>query len=234
MSKIGVLGGIGPEASSEFYSKLIKRLQEKNLIKSNKDFPQIIINSINAPELIGKITDSNIEPYVNGLKELDNLKADFIVLVCNTIHLYYDFLQDKINTPILDLRREVKDFLINNNIKSAFIVGTPGTIKEKLYEFPGITCLKPNEEEMNTLSETIFNYNKGLEKDKQIEIVKKICNKYIEKGAKKVILGCTEFALMLQNSDLPTINTLDILVEATIREFCNKSLVNIYKAGGLK
>ena len=50
--KIGILGGIGPEATGEFYNKLIKRLQEKDLIKSNKDFPQIFINSIPAPELI--------------------------------------------------------------------------------------------------------------------------------------------------------------------------------------
>ena len=51
---IGVLGGIGPEASVEFYAKLVKKLQESGMIKRNEDFPKIIINSIPAPELVGE------------------------------------------------------------------------------------------------------------------------------------------------------------------------------------
>ena len=68
--KIGILGGIGPEATGEFYNKLIKRLQERGLVKSNRDYPHIIINSIPAPELIyDKISDEDLNPYIKGLKE---------------------------------------------------------------------------------------------------------------------------------------------------------------------
>ena len=92
--RIGVLGGVGPEATGEFYNKLIRRLQEKGSIKSNRDFPQIIINSIPAPELIyDKISDEELQPYIKGLKELDKFGVDFIIMICNTIHLYYDKLQ---------------------------------------------------------------------------------------------------------------------------------------------
>ncbi len=88
-----MLGGIGPEATGEFYSKLIRSLQEKKLIKNNKDFPHIIINSIPAHELIShKISDEELKPYIEGLKELDKFGVDFIVMVCNTIHLFYDEL----------------------------------------------------------------------------------------------------------------------------------------------
>ncbi len=60
MKKIGILGGIGPEATGHFYLKLIKRLQETGRIKRNTDYPQIIINSIPAPELVDeKIQDIN-------------------------------------------------------------------------------------------------------------------------------------------------------------------------------
>jgi aspartate racemase len=110
--RIGVLGGIGPEATGEFYSKLIAKLQEKGLIKSNKDFPQIVINSIPAPELIyDEISDEELKVYIDGLKELDEFGVDFIVMVCNTIHLYYDKLQREVKTPILNLREEMKEFL---------------------------------------------------------------------------------------------------------------------------
>ena len=218
--KIGVLGGIGPEATGEFYNKLIRGLREKGTIKSNKDFPQIVINSIPAQELIyDEISDEELQPYINGLKELEKFGVDFIVMVCNTIHLYYDKLQSEINTPILDLREELRELLKIKEIKSNFIIGTPSTIKQGLYKFRDIKSFEPDEEEMKQLTISIFKFNKGTQKQEQVKNVKKICEKYLSDGAETIILGCTEFAVMLGDENIPTINTINVLVEATIRKF---------------
>ena len=217
--RIGVLGGIGPESTGEFYNKLINKLQEKGLINTNRDFPQIIINSIPAPELIyDKISEEELEPYLRGLKELEEFKVDFIVMVCNTIHLHHNMLQSKIKTQILDLRKELKDLLIKNRLKSTFIIGSPSTIKQGLYRFENIQYIEPDEEEIKLLSDSIFYFNKGTNKKEQIHKVKQICLKYLKKGAETVILGCTEFAVMLNNENFPKINTIDVLVEATINK----------------
>jgi aspartate/glutamate racemase len=48
--------------------------------------------------------------------------------------------------------------------------------------------------------------------------VRKICDKYLDKGAESVILGCTEFAVMLGDDSLK-VNTIDVLVEATIKHW---------------
>lgn len=218
--KIGILGGIGPEATGDFYNKLILELQKKGLIKSNRDFPQIIINSIPAPELIyDKISNEELQPYINGLKELDKFEVDFIVMVCNTIHLYYDELQKEINTPILNLKEELRELLIRNKIKSTFIIGTPNTIKRGLYKFEDIKSFEPDEKEIEQLTDSIFNFNKGVDKQKQIKKVRTICHKYLNLGAETIILGCTEFAVMLGEESFPKINTIDVLVEAVIRRF---------------
>lgn len=218
--RIGVLGGIGPEATGDFYNKLVKRLQEKRLINTNGDFPQIIINSIPAPELIGdSISDEELEHYIKGLKELDKLGADFIVMICNTIHIYYEKLQSEIKTPILDLRQELKNILKNSGIKSDLIIGTLNTIKRGLYRCEGIKSFEPKEKELRELSEAIFNFNKGFDKQNQIEKVRKICRKYLNMGAEIVILGCTEFAVMLSEENFPVVNTIDVLVDATISRF---------------
>ncbi len=221
--RIGVLGGIGPEATGEFYCKLIKKMQERDLIRNNTDFPQIIINSIPAPELIyDYISDEDLKPYIKGLKELDRFEVDFIVMICNTIYLYYHRLQKEIKTPILDLRQELQNTLHIKRIKSVLILGTPNTIKQGLYRFKGIKSFEPNKKEIRQLTKAIFNFNKGLNKKEQIKIVKEICNKYLSKGADTVILGCTEFAVMLKDYNIPKIDTIDILVEATIKEFLSK------------
>ncbi len=221
--KIGVLGGIGPEATGEFYNRLIKTMQDRGLIKSNKDFPQIIINSIPAPELIYEnITEKELLSYIQGLKELDIHKPDFIVMVCNTIHLYLDIFQEQINSPILDLKKEMKNYLINNNISQVFIIGTPSTIKQGLYKLDEIKTYEPNEEEIKQLSDCIFNFNRGYKKQEQIQETKKICDKYLNQGAETIILGCTEFAVMLKDESFPKVNTIDILADSAIKKIMQK------------
>jgi aspartate racemase len=192
-------------------------MQERKLIKRNSDYPQIIINSIPAPELIfDNISKNDLRPYDEGLKELDKFQVDFIVMVCNTIHLYHKKLQKGIKTPILDLRKELQNHLIKNKIKTVTVLGTPLTIKKGLYKFKGIKYQNPSAEEMKQLTETIFLFNKGVEKNKQIVTVKKICEKYLQKGAECVILGCTEFVVMLDNKKFPKIDTIDILINSTV------------------
>jgi aspartate racemase len=219
--RIGVLGGIGPEATNEFYGKLVKELQERGLVKSNSDFPQIAINSIPAPELVYEsISEEDLTMYIEGLKQLDRFGVDFIVMVCNTIYLFYDKLQKQIKTPILNLREEIKHVLDKKKINSVLILGTPSTVNKGLYRFDGIKCIVPDKSELTDLSSAIFNFNRGSKKENQTEKVKKICDKYLSYGkVETIVLGCTEVALMLENENFPKVNTIDVLVNATANRF---------------
>lgn len=218
--RIGVLGGIGPEATAEFYSKLIKELQKLGLIRSNKDFPQIIINSIPAPELLyEEIKEEDLEPYVKGLKELERFGVDFIVMICNTIHLYYDGLRKIISVPIIDLRKELWRTLFLHEINAAFVLGTPKTLNGDLYRYEGIAYIKPTARELRMLMNAVFNFNKGVDKEYQVKVVKGVCDRYLRNGVQVVILGCTEFAVMLENEKLPTISTIDVMVDAVVARY---------------
>ncbi|VVB75816.1 Aspartate racemase [uncultured archaeon] len=221
--RIGVLGGIDPESTREFYEKLITRLKLNGNISKNEDFPQIIINSIPAPALIyDKISAKDLKPYLAGLKELDKMNPDFIVMVCNTIYLYYEELQSQIKTPILDLREEVKKALLNRKIHRPLIIGTPNTIRQGLYRFEGIKSMEPDENEIAKISNAIFDYSMYKSKEKQVKIVENICMKYTKLGADAVILGCTDLAVMLRGKKIPQINTIDVLVEAVILRVAKK------------
>lgn len=141
-------------------------------------------------------------------------------MICNTIYLFYDRLQKEIKTPILDLRKELKKLVSDKGVKSVLIIGTPNTIKGGLYKFDGIKTYEPDEEEMKLLTSIIFKFNNGLNKEKQK--VRNICDKYINKGAETIILGCTEFGVMLGDEEIPKINPIDVLVDVII----NKLLYN--------
>ncbi|HLC90816.1 MAG TPA: amino acid racemase [Candidatus Nanoarchaeia archaeon] len=215
--KIGVLGGIGPEATGYFYTQFIKRLQDKRIINSNADFPQIIINSIPAPELIfDRITENDLEPYLIGLKDLEKHSPEIIVMVCNTIHLYYDFLTERTNTTIIDLRKIVERHLKKNNIKRVTVVATSSSLSLGLYHFPEITYHNPSPEEQKEFSQLIFKFNQGIDKEEQIQRVKKIVQEHLKEESQAVLLGCTEFAVMLNDLDIPKINTIDLLIDYLI------------------
>ncbi len=219
--KIGVLGGIGPESTTRFYKKIIGRLQQKGLIKKNEDYPQILINSIPAPELVEEDgAERKLESYIKGLKELDRNNVDFIVMVCNTIHLYRKKFSEKIGAPILDLRSEVKKRLLESNTESVLILGSSKTIENGLYEFDELENYKPEKSELEKILDAVLKFNKGVEKDLQTKKVMKVCNKYLEMGVDRVVLGCTEFAVMLEDKELPALNTIDVLVDTAIDKFC--------------
>ncbi len=214
--RIGVLGGIGPEATGYFYLKLIDGLQKQGFIENNQDFPQIIINSINAPELIhDEIKNEDLVPYINGLKELDSYSVDVIAVVCNTIHLHYDLLQKSIKTPIVNLKEELKKYLVQNRVKKITVLGTSNTIK-KLYRFNNIKTIDISERDIKLLKGVIFNFNRGLDKKRQKQIFKSIIRKYLDKGSQKIILGCTELSVIAENKPYLT-DTIDILLKAVIK-----------------
>ena len=156
---------------------------------------------------------------MNGLKELDKWGVDFIVMVCNTVHLFYDELQKTVKAPIINLRDEMKKTLTKKNINTMAVLGTPWTIKMGLYKFESIEEISLNDEEIEQLYKCIVNFSRGYEKQKQIQIVKELYENCIKRGAEAIILGCTEVALML--AGLPyTIDSIEVLVEATIERFC--------------
>ena len=159
-----------------------------------------------------------MQPYIEGVKQLDAFGVDFIAMVCNTIHLYYDQLQASVTTPILDLREEVETKLRHGRVRRIFTVGTPNTIRQGLYQFSGIETLTPSCEDIDELSDAIYNFNIGNDQDRQRARTEEIARRYLDQGAECIVLGCTEFAVMLKDSDLPTLNTIDVLVEAVARK----------------
>ncbi|MGC8673563.1 MAG: aspartate/glutamate racemase family protein [Thermoprotei archaeon] len=222
--KIGVLGGIGPESSAEYYLKLIKGLQQKNCVHSNPDYPQIIINSVPAREFpvevdISKDLRDIDQLYITGVKQLDQIGVDFVVIVCNSAHVFYKELADSIKVPILDLRDEVRKELLKRHIHKSVVLGTPWTIQTGLYDFEGITTLKLRSDDILQLYRSIYSFNLG-NYDQPKNTVKEMAKRYVEAGAEIVILGCTEVALMLQDEALPVLNTVDVLVWSTIEKFC--------------
>ncbi len=187
------------------------------MIKSNSDFPQIIINSIPAQELVKtKTSKRELAPYFAGLKELDLHEPNFIIMACNTIHLFHRQLQEQTSAPIIDLPFEVEQFLLAKRIKKIAVLGTPLTVNSGLFDFAGIESLKPTKKELLQISKAVFFFNNGTKKQMQIMRLEKIARKYCSHGG-TLLLACTEISLMLNGFRAKKIDTLDLMVNAVLK-----------------
>lgn len=82
------------------------------MVNSNCDFPKIIINSVPAPELVfNLVKKSDLKEYIEGVRLLERAGADFVVMICNTIHLFIDELQKEVKIPIVNLRELMRRYL---------------------------------------------------------------------------------------------------------------------------
>lgn len=215
---IGLLGGIGPEATGEFYTKLIAALQATGRIARNEDYPRIVVNSIPAPELVRHpVTDEELAPYREGIRQLDRQRPDLIVMVCNSIHLYRERLQEESKAEILDLPAEIRRRVAQQ--RKIGVLGVTATVKEGLYALPGAEMLYPSPAEMEELMAAVIKYNRGEERAAQQALVERIAQRLVDLGAETLILGCTEFAVMLEGSQLATVNSIGVLVEETVERF---------------
>ena len=96
------------------------------------------------------------------------------------------------------------------------ILGTPVAIKGDLFRVDNVRYFELDEEDKYQISKLIFNFNNGTEKEKQSKIAESIAKKYINRGAEIAVLGCTEISLMLKDSKIRKIDTMDILIDASL------------------
>ena len=214
-TKIGILWGIWPEASAYIYSELIWKLKESNSITSNSDYPQIKINNINAPELTGdEITDDMLEPYISWIKELSSLSPDFILMVCNTIHLFYDKISIiswvKNIVSLTDLvRQKLWSFKW-----SICILWTPSTVTWWLYNFSEHQYINPTHQDLLKIGTIVNRYNAYWNIQECRSQMTEIMKTYKQQWADIFLTACTEISNLLEHtSEYTIVSTFDIMLE---------------------
>jgi len=210
---IGILGGIGPESSAEFYYRLIKEIQQKFNICSTSDFPHIIINSIAIKDMVEpNIKNSQIKPILNGLKELDFFKPDFNAIICNSANSYYDYLTQNTSTEILNLRTIVKKYIDKEQLNKIGVLGTYTTLN-KLYNYSDKVVITVPNSMSKRINAIIIDINRG--KSINEYELKDPISYLVSQGAERIILGCTEIGLIGKNYS-NTIDPMDLLLKEII------------------
>ena len=222
---MGVIGGLGPEATLDFYAKLLN----KTNAKSDQEHFHVIINSNpkvpNRHASIAGTGPSAAPALVNSSKALKQAGADFLVMVCNTGHAYQKDIEEAVNLPFISMIEATANacLAINPKLQTVGILATDGALAANLYqnEFDkhGIKCLYPNSQEQEKLMELVFKVKANDLSQAVKTQMKDLANSLIKQGAQIIVAACTEIPLILEQKDLtkPLVNSTDALVDASIK-----------------
>src|SRR3989344_2788828 len=127
LKTVGIIGGLGPETTAEFYVDIVFGCYQKNKPRR----PPIVTGGAPLPyrieeELImGNKEPKRYIPYLTAeAKRLEKAGADFIVMPCNSLHVYIKEIRNAVKVTVLSIVEETVKFIKKNNFKKAGIVST--------------------------------------------------------------------------------------------------------------
>ena len=219
MKTVGILGGMGPEATILFYQKIVKSTpanQDQDHLKT------IIYSNPKIPDRTQSIQDQCFEPITKALQEsaqvLERAGADFISIPCNTAHYWHKEIQDAVSIPVLHMIDELGSTLKDNGCDSVGLLATLGTIQTNLYQTVfkshGIQVNIPSDKNQKKVMDAILEVKSGEKSKASIEELRDIISAF---PTKTIILGCTELPFLIETSS-NVFDPMDILVKRIIQK----------------
>ena len=224
---VGILGGMGPEATAELFWKIIKATP----VRSEQEHLRIIIdNNPKIPDRTLAILnrgESPLKELIDTALNLERAGAEIIAIPCNTAHYYLDDLRKNVHVPVIDMILETANYILTEypKIEKLGLLATVGTVKTQLYQhnLKPRKVLLPDRKSQEELMEVIYGkrgikvgFTHGPTRSKALRIAQSL----IACGAEVIIVGCTELSLVLskQEVSVPLIDPLQILAMTIVRE----------------
>lgn len=221
--KLGIIGGMGPEATVNFYSRIIKNTQ----VSQDQDHFRVIIDSnTKIPDRTAAILNKGPSPLpalIETAKNLESLGVEIAGIPCITAHYYLEQLRPHTSINIMSAL-EVINHKIKTcypNVKSIGVLATTGTVKTQLFDqqIDDLEVIYPSDEsQVKKVMEAIYG-DEGIKKvgvnKKSLNLLIAAGNELIEKGADIIIAGCTEIGVILNADHFnnPFLDPMDVLAE---------------------
>ena len=222
--RIGILGGMSPESTAEYYRHITHADTDPF---GDFSFTEIIIYSVNFPPYVDWPKEDRWDLVAEGLSQaarsLEAAGAVFIIIAINTIHLAFDQVQANFNVPMLSLPDATGETILARGLKMVGLLGTRFTMEKTFYHEAlaqkGISVLVPEADQRTYVNNVSYNeLTAGQIRDDSRSGFVTIINRLAERGAEGVVLGCTEIPLLIDEDDVevPLLDTTAIHAEAVL------------------
>ena len=222
---IGILGGMGPAATADLFTKIINNTEAG----CDQDHLHVIIDSnTNIPDRTEALIHGGAdptEPMTQSARRLAEAGAELIVMPCNTAHYFYDELEQAVEIPVVNIVEETIRYAKARvqDLSCVGIMATTGTIVtgtyQKYAERAGLSFAVPDEDEQDLLMQIIYD---GVKAGKPVPRADfdRVANHLRAKGAQCLILGCTELSVLKRDlpiNDPDVLDSIDVLASETVR-----------------
>jgi aspartate racemase len=225
MKTIGIIGGIGPESTLDYYREIISAFKTSH---GNLEYPEIVVYSLNLSEILSLVNDRNwsvlSEILLEKLDALHCAGAEFAAIASNTPHIIFNDLQSKSPIPLVSIVEATCARAKQMGLKRAGLMGTQFTMESDSYQkvcLPeGISIVLPSKKEQKFIHQKLFTeIELGIFKDSTREALLAIAQRMLEtESIDGLILGCTELPLILSENtlEIPFLNTTAIHCERIV------------------
>lgn len=195
MKTVGILGGMGPLATADLYTKIILATAAA---ADGEHVPLLISSRPDIPDRAASIDgrgESALPALKAEAKRLEQAGAQGLCLGCNTAHYYFDDLQKAVSVPLLHMPRLTAAFCRERGIEKALLLAAPGTyragIYEQAFEGTGITLVRPEEKVQRLTAQCIYEGIKAGRRNFDPQELRKELGKI----SLPILLGCTELPI---------------------------------------
>jgi aspartate racemase len=224
MRTAGVIGGLGPETSAEFYLEVVFGCQSRG----GDARPPILLWSVpgeyaaEQDAIEHNIGTDRYRPLlIDAAIRLESAGADFLVMPCNSLHVFIEDIRDAVGIPVLSIIEETARFLSERRIDRVGLLATDITVRSGLYERTleraSIAVVTPDGLEQARIGRMVSNIVVNRHDNRDREALLAIARRFIERDVSHVILACTDLQLLIpRDEDLEIFDTMRVLAEATI------------------
>jgi aspartate racemase len=228
MKTLGIIGGLGPESTVDYYQKIIALYRERT---RNGSYPEFIINSVNLRKGLNFLDANDLagmaDYLLEGIAKLARAGADFGLISANTPHIVFDDVAPKSPIPLISIVEATCATAKARNLKRLALFGTRYTMQAnfypKVFSREGIALLVPGREDQDYLHEKYFSElvpGKFLPETRAglLAIVDRM---KANSGIDAVILAGTELPLILRDAEhrgIPFLDTTKIHCKAAVAE----------------
>jgi aspartate racemase len=224
MKKIGLIGGLSWESTTEYYRYInifvkeqLGGLHSATCLLYSFDFAEMV-------ELQNKGEwEKATHCMIDAAKTLESGGADVIVICTNTMHKMAEEIEAAVTIPLIHIADATALEIKQQHLKSVGLLGTNFTMEQNFYKKRvnqhGIKVITPDESDRQLIHDIIYQeLCQGICKESSKETYLHIINRLQDRGAEGIILGCTEIPLLVKQVDtaVPLFNTTLIHSEIAV------------------
>lgn len=226
---IGVIGGLGPKATTYFMDLIIDNTKS-NCDQDNVNLLVCQYSSIpdRTNYILGKSKESPVPEMIKCAKLLERENCKYIVIPCNTASYFYDEINKNVKTTVINILEETSKEVLKTKPNKIGLMATDGTLKSKAYQkfIDEQLLFIPNQEYQQKIMSIIYDKikkNKNITKEEFDEII----NYFKQNNCDKIILGCTELSVAYKTLNINyeiIVDSLTVLARKTV-ELSGKTLI---------